>query len=321
MLSGVPKSDVPMSDPLTRGTDWLLSAIDQFEIAGSDGEEQIRLLKPISELILCCHLLRSNIGETPFTETVFRWAWSQTEGCAVFRRILAARPDMYQLSLPVYCFRAAGFDVDSCLRVLAAVSRTRSFLRYENEEWVRVGAAYAYDKLGLRPMSRSDFQGTWLHHRPEPWLINTSSIYALTHEVFYLTDFGRRMDLCDEQTLAYVNCWGPVWSDYFLKRRDFDVLGELLIVADCLGLSWASHFRQELLGAQRSDGAFPGPKRAGQQLAKPLDSPARTAFLGCYHTTLVVVIYLSMMSGSTAGHAKNLRQRAGNTDGLHPERS
>jgi hypothetical protein len=293
-------SGVPGSDPLTRATAWILGAIDQFEIAGHQGEEQIGLVKPFSELVLCCHLMRTNLGATPFTETVFRWAWSQAEGCAVFRRILAARPDLYQLGLPVYCFRAAGFDVDRTLPVLAAVSRTRAFLRYESEQWVRVAAAYAYDRLGLRPMSRADFEGTWLLHRPEPWLINTASIYALTHEVFYLTDFGRRIDLCDQQTRAYVNCWGPVWSDYFVERRDFDVLGELLIIADCLGLDWTDRFRQQLLAAQLDDGAFPGPKRAGQQLSSPSDQPARTAFLGCYHTTLVAMIYLSMTAGSTA---------------------
>jgi hypothetical protein len=75
---------------------------------------------------------------------------------------------------------------------------------------------------------------TWLGGTPEPWTTDFSTLYAMTHTVFHLTDWGAHPDGLPEHLQAYLQAWLPAWLEVYLEAGQWDLISELLIVDLCL---------------------------------------------------------------------------------------
>ena len=125
---------------------------------------------------------------------------------------------------------------------------------------------------------------TWLGGQPEPWMLDATDAYALTHTVFHLTDFGADPGGLPQELQEYLHLWLPVWVEMVTETKTWDLLAELLIVDACLTTPQAYPQAWRLLAlAQHPDGMVPG----GTTTA-PRD-PEQT-FRHHYHPTLVAVI-------------------------------
>lgn len=111
------------------------------------------------------------------------------------------------------------------------------------------------------------------------------SAYAVTHEVFYLTDFGKKTDTIPGDVAAYISLWIPVWIEIFGEQGNFDLAGELLLSLlylrcyDEIGPGVSA-----MLDAQSADGSTPGPIGAGRALARILRVLSHNP--GCVHVIL-----------------------------------
>jgi hypothetical protein len=125
---------------------------------------------------------------------------------------------------------------------------------------------------------------TWLGGTPEPWATDVLTLYAMTHTVFHLTDWGARPDDLPAQLQTYVHAWLPVWLDVYVEAGQWDLVGELLIVDLCLAEPGDyPHAWEALARAQQSDGLLPaGPERVSADVVK--------AFRDHYHPTVVAAV-------------------------------
>jgi hypothetical protein len=154
---------------------------------------------------------------------------------------------------------------------------------------------------------------------PDPLFMDDSEVYALTHALFYATDFGLRdpgssnsstvaggssavLDAREEQPLLRDTV--VVLIGTCLLQGQLDLLAELLLCADLLTPAELKASPEEppveamrlargwvtLAQAQRSDGAVPGPSHNPAVLSGPsaLTGEKAEAYLfgTCYHTTL-----------------------------------
>lgn len=273
---------------------WIDAHCEEFSFDIDENlDRQVLLLKPFSEFVLALHFLkRSHPDVFPF-QSLLNWAWNKVERGDFLFRLLAARPDLYQLALPTALFALNDLQNERLLKLLTNVSQLRLFLKVETERWVTISVLYAYELLGQHVLTLADFEKSWLFERPEPWLITNNSAYALTHEVFYLTDFGRRKSKAPSEVVAYIDCWAPAWISYYSEKRDWDLVGELILVGQCLDMPWSNSALDLLIENQQIDGSIMGPTGAGNRLVRANDTEVRKEFLSKYHTTLVGALALS----------------------------
>ena len=129
----------------------------------------------------------------------------------------------------------------------------------------------------------------------DPTVVDTrdEDVYALTHALFFATDFGlrpapwparhdvaRTIELVDALLMLY------------RLRRHADLVGELICSHCCLGVHETPELArawEHLAAVQRPDGSIPGP--AGIQIPDlDDDDPAAEAWMKSYHTTLVAAL-------------------------------
>ena len=150
---------------------------------------------------------------------------------------------------------------------------------------------------GLGPLYRESIAA----RGPDVLQLTDSETYALTHVLFYATDFGRRGLPCRGGAVTPVREAVRVLTGVHLARGSLDLLAELLLCDTVLGEGTAQAppgprhgsgtLRRAgwnaLAAAQRPDGAVPGPVHRPGILAGLAGDKATAYLFGtCYHTTL-----------------------------------
>lgn len=144
---------------------------------------------------------------------------------------------------------------------------------------------------------------------PDVLQLTDSETYALTHVVFYATDFGRHSKRCggpERLTRLYETV--EVLLGVHLARGDLDLTAELLLCERTLrgkggqeagGLAPAGW--NTLAAAARPDGALPSPVHRPEVMAG-LDGDKAAAYLfgTCYHTTLAAALAAAAYTGPSA---------------------
>lgn len=178
----------------------------------------------------------------------------------------------------------------------------RGFLdRTERSAWGQIDIAYYLDVVGLRhtfPDSATAFRRSSLLQLPTLPHALRLDLYAVTHLVFHLTDFGARRiagatdaelaSVVDYLALALVTC---------IAERDWDLVGECVAARACLGvgpdvLNEAAIERLTL--AQQPAGFVPDLSwLRGLDPTGASDDAAAAEFAAVYHPTLVALIMLA----------------------------
>ncbi|MFJ1705940.1 DUF6895 family protein [Kitasatospora sp. NPDC088346] len=247
--------------------------------------------KPLGEYALAASLVLrervSGAAETRLAADLLAEAWRQLRhGDLLFDRQL--RHLLLTDPLETYShFVRGGYRHPPLDELLVELSRLRAPHAVEMYPNRRLAVANARRVVGLdhRPDWTALCAATWLGARPEPWAIDWTTAYDLTHTVFHLTDWGARPDGLPGPLAAYLRDWLPVWLDVWLEVGQWDLVGELLIVDACLaepagtGDAWP-----RLAGAQRPDGLLP-------RDAEPVDDgDPDTTFKNHEHTAVVAAV-------------------------------
>ena len=152
-------------------------------------------------------------------------------------------------------------------------------------------------RAGLRgePDWPQTYAGTLLARVPNAVHIDKEAAYAITHTLFYLSDWGRCAPRLRAAEIDRVTNIVDCLIVHFWRVRHWDLLGELLLARACLP-GWEPRLAAEasaaFLGAWRSEGYMLPEGNDIPALAGARDFEHETIiFQECYHTTLVGILY------------------------------
>ncbi|WP_226622606.1 DUF6895 family protein [Alloyangia pacifica] len=282
---------------LRKSETWIEENLAHFQIGKGSDNIKIIKLKPLSELLLALYICRSKVNPKVL-HRIASWAWGECEQGDLLFRILMAKPDIYRLATTLYLFKQLGFENYRLSKLLEEISRMQIFGAVEGEAWINIATDFAVSRLLCREENLELYDNSFLFKKPEPWVLSEQSVYAVTHEVFYATDFGARDAVLTPDVKEYLVNWAPVWCQIYSEEANYDLVGELCIVLRCIGqVSMGRHWANSILVVQQENGAVEGPEDAGQQFMLAIDADAaERAFYKNYHTTLVSMCMFAMYS-------------------------
>jgi hypothetical protein len=292
-----------------RSLEWISGNLDRFTPLANGRLDESRL-KAFSELALVYSYLHQwphpALRDEAGAWSEFMKDWCTTPVIAQMPRKRRAVAIAYLL--PYLMLRVTGYRCTYHEETLALLKRSKDLRPPELVPYRALELVHALWKSGFvreEPAWRRLAGATLLLKAGSHVGLDDEAAYAITHALFYLTDFGdrpvplsarqlrRALDLVDDLLLHY-------W-----RTGHWDLVGELLTNLNCLD----GHSTVIYAGASRAyeavwgtDGTMP-PKRRTQE---PSASAAgREDIFGVrYHPTLVAVLY-----GATAMNA--IRRNAG----------
>ncbi|OUC99536.1 DUF6895 family protein [Streptomyces swartbergensis] len=151
---------------------------------------------------------------------------------------------------------------------------------------------------------------------PDPLSLDDSETYAFTHALFYATDFGAHALPPGGSDAGSLLEAVRLLLGVNLTRSHLDLVAELLLCADLLrpalprhrdatgddpvARGWAA-----LAGAQRPDGAVPGPVHRPEKMSELAGEKAEAYLFGtCYHTTLAAGLAAAVRLGRRPGEGR-----------------
>ena len=280
---------------------WIEENFHQFQLPKSNNiEVTLGALKPLGELVLTMEIFHSYGYRKNESEIFISHAWDAVSKGDVLLNALAARPDLIVLSSLYANFKKFGCVNNKLEKLVLHLINTDSCQGLEFPYWRKLDLFHAAESLGVRRMPEVADKDCWFYRCPEPWVMSNDIAYAVTHDVFYLSDFGRHgIARFSKKSLEYLRVWTPSWLRIFSDQENWDIVSELLMVSQCIdNKKQEENFYSLLIGAQESDGLIPSPKGAGKQLLDFEINPDknRQRFLSNYHTCLVAGMALAMKS-------------------------
>jgi hypothetical protein len=216
------------------------------------------------------------------------WAWDEFQKGDFLLDVLAARPDLIMIATILASFHAAGFRSRNLTRFIRYLGNTNYAKAIQLPNWRKLDLCLAKSRLSNTDrVPRSLVRSMWSYHEPEPWLIDKDCAYGFTHEVFYVTDFGRLWQRYPKRTRGYVSVSLAAWLEIFYREKDLDVFSELLMAAGCLHISPPKGAYRRISLPFSKHGYVPSPVGGGSSLLRPGMTRQRRCFLVNYHTTLV----------------------------------
>lgn len=266
---------------------WIEQHFDFFSLQKSGPEmRQISRLKPLSELMLYAEVTAQQSPQ--FAKTIAQFAWDEIDQGDYIFRLLCARPDYCQAASILASLSSFGFLNQRAIDAVAAISRMSFVVSLPVEPWVGLSVSHAFQRLRIGKLRLEDSPRLWTSFRSEPWLIAEGNAYALTHEIFYMTDFGRQPFGISAELGEYVKWFMPSWLEIYMRKKNFDILSELLMVNIYTSTKAPSEkYWSALFDSQFEDGSVSPPSHAGRGLISDGDSTETRDFFSKYHTTLV----------------------------------
>ncbi|MBW4716427.1 DUF6895 family protein [Saccharothrix obliqua] len=275
----------------SRALDWLFAHHELGAFPSdptADLPDADKVYKPLGEVALAASMvLREGVaGRTRLAvaRELLEFAWRQMyEGNLLYERQL--RHSLITDPLETYAhFSRSGYRheaLDELLTHNAAVNTTTEMVPNR-----RMAVANARRVVGVGPDAdwSALLRATWLGGTPPPWAIDWMTAYHATHTVFHHTDWGARPELLPADVAEYLATWLPVWIEVWAEVRQWDLVGELLIVGLCLPEPHCDPREWERLATeQHADGLVP---RDGD----PVPEDRARRFDDNQHTAVVAVI-------------------------------
>lgn len=191
---------------------WITRSLRNFSLDNASGEiDQLLLFKPLGELVLTATLLNQIDAKDDCAEGWLAWAWDDF-GCG--RRlvdVLVARPDLIVLASLYANFHENDFRSDELMLAIEYIAQSDTCNAIELPNWRRLDVDLALEKLGFREFPVNPEYATWLANMPEPWILSNDISYCITHEVFYITDFGQARERLKPEIKFFISLWLPAW--------------------------------------------------------------------------------------------------------------
>lgn len=294
--------------------DWLAGSVLWFdppqedEVADTSPEEIMpgRRRKAFGELGLALRLaLRSPVLRDRDPILALRDGWiAKVRQRNVFFDV-RRRSCLFPLRVVAYStLRSFGHDAEGVAQSLQRVLDRGFVDRRERSAWEKFDLKYYFDDVGLRhalPDAPALTSQSSLPRLPALPYATRFDLYALTHLIFDITDFGRR-------GVGRAADWSNAAGDYSaaalamcLSTQDWDLTAELVAARVCAGWGWGRIDDAAVLAlseSQHPTGFIPGTEwmtgRLAENAGGKLDADL---FFDVYHPTLVCLI---MIAAATA---------------------
>jgi len=310
-----PLARVPLSSvEATLG--WLTEVLPSFDPLPSGVPNQVNL-KAFAELSITFLYLSEHAAKLrevpPYLSNFLRVCSTHLKlHCSRAEYIDAVRRDplnAYTFVLPYLALRCLKFrwpPFESFLDWLVQLSLPLSVEVVPYRELDRLHFLHKSKLLARTPKLDLLFRSTTLARRNNSIYYSELDAYAVTHTIFYLTDFGQRAPSLSARQTAETGVLLQSLLVHFWRIKNWDVMGELIICTNYLKiprdpvLADASAAFEQLL---RPDGTVParqahGPRGVGRRRAQGSGATISDYLRGCYHTTFVWILYVL----STASH-------------------
>jgi hypothetical protein len=286
------------------GIEWLSRNLHQFSpFEKSDPTPRIQ---PFAELAILYERLRSVPSgalakRLELPRHLRRWRRFLLDHCEdrayaeLARRIPS---NTYALLLPYLNLRATGHRLPFHEETLRRAQARGLLFSAEMVPHRVLDREYFLWKSGLancEPDWLKFYATTGLAMAPDALHVDKEAAYSITHTLFYLSDLGRRPPPFDAAEAERVTRILDCLMVHYWRLRHWDLLGELLanrVSMPAPESRLAMGASAAFLNAWRSDGCIPGEGHEIEGLDKSPPSERQSViFRGCYHTTLVGVIY------------------------------
>ena len=294
---------------------WLAARLDHFNpFRAPDAAILNKTIKPLAELALTCEIAADSAGGDrllPYVDLA-RFIWDEVFTDEAFRENLLERAEGgYAFSIYA-SMRRCGFEHPPHRQRLQEKVDEGYALGCEQLPFVKLNLLHHLKTARFQwtePSFAMVYSTSLLASHPNLYRINVLDAYAITHVLFFLTDFGRAETQClSDADRSYLRDALPRLTEYYVRRRDWDLSGELLVCLKAAGLTDLPIYRDAwllLLASQNEDGSFSGPDRpirdngefeTGSGVATAAYDHERNYFWRNYHTTLVALLSILVAS-------------------------
>jgi hypothetical protein len=279
---------------------WVHERLDLFSPLDQSPLVDPIALKATAELALACSsLVNTGLHDPRLDDMV--GACQDTARAVEFRRAVHDFPHLMQLFAPIVCgLLRCGLD-DPELQDLTLLLQETYDQGYvpavERTSSQTMDLVYALDRCRVRhglPDMRSLLELSIVGRQPPVGYLTDRDVYDVTHVLFAICDMGL---VTPPPLSAEVLSWsrwatGALLNEY-VKERDWDLVGELLLVCRCLDFVPEPVFSRAwraLQGAQADDGSVPDTSYSPGHAATRSGHDRRAyEFVTNYHPTIVAL--------------------------------
>ena len=300
---------LPLCD---RALAWVQAHRDDFALPQLEDQFPSSMLKPLIDLAITADVLssfRTKRSQAEAAKQLADFCWAEVDEGKTLARLVAEDPTTVFVAPMYVALRRHGYRHVQLERAFGHATSMGGVARLEFLPSVRLGLAAAFESLGIEAPWSTREARAWLAGRVQPWLVDEKSAYALTHAVFFQTNFGRSPTNLPDDDRSYLAMCLPAWIQQHLNFRNFDLMAEMIMVARCIGEDDADSWSARLAEVQEPDGMVPCPRGRTRLLDPTNHEAARRRFLDNYHTTLVVLMASAMSSDSSRGRQDGTSSR------------
>jgi hypothetical protein len=265
-----------------RALAWVLEHLTYFNPLRYSEMLKLDLgIKASAELALVCDYACTN----PSPDTVYdykrlaSYLWSQVF-CAPEVRDYLFTTELGLLTFNFYAsLRECGFRDDEYECKLREFLKDGYVSAAERIATRDLDLIHSLQKLGLEYRHESVaevYAKSLLAQYPPLYPLTTDDIYAITHVIFFVTDFGRVSGYFSPPDMDYLRMALPRLLRYCLRKGNWDLTAELMICLQAADLTDVPEYRRALellVTVQEDDGSFAGP--VGDQQGRALGLPGR----------------------------------------------
>lgn len=297
-----------------RALSWITERLHYFNPLGYTEILKLDLaLKASAELALVCECGLSQHGEKSHKKyiDISSFIWCEVF-CAPAVRDYLLSTELGLLTFGFYAsLRRYGYQDVEFERRLHRLLREGYVSVAERIPTRDLDLLHSLTRLGLpwkgEPLDRI-YSRCLLAGHPPIYPLTVDDVYAITHDIFFVTDFGRTPGCFSDSDLNYLADLLPKLLQFYLRKGNWDLVAELLICMTATDLDQLDVYCDGwglLLNSQQPDGSFPGPKgdQAGRlwgDSGRSDTDPEWLRFHDNYHTTLVSILGSHVFKSSSA---------------------
>jgi hypothetical protein len=289
-----------LPDFMDRALGWVHEHLDLFSPLDQSPLIDPVALKATAELALACSsLVNTGLRDPRLDDMV--GACEDTARAVEFRRAVQDFPHLMQLFAPIVCgLLRCGLDDPELydLTLLLQETYDQGYVpAVERTPSQTMDLAYALDRCQVRhgfPGMRSLLEHSIVGKQPPVGYLTDRDVYDMTHVLFAICDMGL---VAPPPLPAEVLSWSR-WAtsallNEYVRERDWDLVGELLLVCRCLGFVPEPIFSRAwraLCGAQADDGSVPDTSYSlGRASTRSGHDRRAYEFASNYHPTIVAL--------------------------------
>jgi hypothetical protein len=320
----------------SKAINWIFSNRNQF-LSLEKAEDFNDHIKRMGELVLLCQLYKTimprtlnlqidkllylgikKLNEPDYVEQIIRSSNRFVSSLIPFATICCS---LYKCK----------YEIKPLSDILSKLVETRYPILRDLPPSRLMDLCYSLDTMSISnsfPKVASLFKKTLLAKNPPILYLSQLDVYAITHIIFYLSNFGlRKIEETTTSQMHYI-CWLiDALMGLFLYQKNWDIVAELLMCHQCLNfyseplcsIAW-----NNLMRTQKEDGSLTGATSTGLTINDEIKGSNNYEFKENYHTTIVTLAASLLYCKAPNDHVNinnnnnhNWNSRLSNNHGQH----